>query len=122
MTVSDHSGHGSFTHSCISALDEVNAGGHPLRRAYATIRERFDVMKKLLILGATAIVVTSLAAVPAETQARSKKVFIAIGTGGAAVLVITVAVFAFSKQLRHAEQMVAAIEAEQDAAEQGSTA
>ena len=47
---------------------------------------------------------------------------IAIGTGGAAVLVITVAVFAFSKQLRHAEQMVAAIEAEQDAAEQGSTA
>jgi hypothetical protein len=47
---------------------------------------------------------------------------IAIGTGGVAVLVITVAVFAFSKQLRHAEQMVAAIEAEQDAAEQGSTA
>ncbi len=39
-------------------------------------------MKKIVILGAAAIAVAGLIAVPAETQAQSKRTFIAIGTGG----------------------------------------
>ena len=55
---------------------------HLLCRPYATIRERFNVMRKYLTLGAAAILAASLATVSAETQAGTKKEFIAIGTGG----------------------------------------
>ena len=82
LTVSDDSGHGSLTLSCINTLDEVNAVMHLLCRPYATIRERFNVMRKYLTLGAAAILAASLATVSAETQAGTKKEFIAIGTGG----------------------------------------